>query len=206
MTASDPSLPDAAPAGSVSPESGLWLWRGAVPPAAEALASPPPDTAGARSRIEQIAHRLGTSAARVQWLALPGGLAVVGLAALAMVHLLTSVKPSMLGNGPDVVPSAVAMASPAAAPSAVPQPPPPFPAGQPEAAPALPAAQEAPPAPLAPPTLGPAERQTAKSRPSHRVHHAVRRLRAAHARRWAWEACRYQCDWGQPMSWHGGGY
>lgn len=199
MTGSEPLSPDAAPAAGVNQESGLWLWRGEEPPPAEASAPASPDMASVRAWIDQTAPRLVLAARRARWLALPGGLAVVGFAAFATVHLLTSAKPSISADVPAVAVAVVTMAPPNTAPSAVLQPPPELPASQPEAAPA-------PPAPPAPATAERAEPQTVKSRVSHRVRHAVKRAHAAYARRWAWEACRYQCDWQQPMSWHGGGY
>jgi hypothetical protein len=208
MTASEPLLPDAAPAAGVNQEGGLWLWRGEAPPTAETPAPPPPDTpptASARSRIEQTAHRLGVAARRARWLALPGGLALVGLAAFAMVHLLTSAKPPIAGIGPAIAPVAAAMtpaASVVAIDTATAAPAPPS-----QSAPEMPAVRsEGAVAPLGAPTAVTAEHQTAKSRASHRVRHAVKRAHARYSRRWAWEACRYQCDWQQPMSWHGGGY
>lgn len=230
MTASEP-LPAAAPAGGADQEAGLWLWRGAAPPALDEATAPPPraaaPAAAARSRIEKTVQRLGLAAQSARWLALPGGLTVVGLAALAMVQFLTTARPAIPRSEAAVAPAASAMPSPIvppaaamvsptippaaaaspvaaaspAAPSAAPQPPPALASATAEPEPA-----PAPQALLGPSMAGGAERRAAKSRLSHRVRHAVRRAHAAYPRRWAWEACRYQCDWQQPMSWHGGGY
>lgn len=217
MTASEPLLPEAAHAGGADQEAGLWLWRGAAPPALDEPTAPPPldaaPAASLRSRIEQTAHRLGLAARSARWLALPGGLTVVGLAALAMVQFLTTAKPAMLRSAAAVAPAA-AMPSPTVPPApTVPTAPAAAPAPiAPTAAPQLPpalASATAEPESASPALLGPSmgtERRTAKSRASHRGRHAVRRAHAAYPRRWAWEACRYQCDWQQPMSWHGGGY
>lgn len=223
MTASEP-LP---PAGGAEQEAGLWLWRGAALPALdEATAAPrrdPAPAASVRLRIEQTMHRLGRAARGAHWLALPGGLTVVGLAALAMVQFLTTAKPAMLRSAAAVAPAAAAMPSPIVPPAAavfsptVPPAPtvPTAPAAAPSPAaprppPALASAtaepESASPALLGPSMAGRAERRTAKARAPYRGRHAVRRAHAAYPHRWAWEACRYQCDWQQPMSWHGGGY
>ncbi len=196
MTVSGPSPPDTGPIRNENPEPGLWLWHGEAPAASEA-----PPLAPLRSRLKRTAHHLGSAAQRAKWMAAPNAftgiwLAVIGLTAWAMLHLLPGGEP-MPRNFP------VAASQPVSSPAVVRPAPPVLPA-------AVTTAQldpiPAPPALTAQTVEQSTERKAVKSRVAHRSR-LVKRVHAAFVHVRDWEPCRYNCDnWTVPMTWHGGGY
>jgi hypothetical protein len=194
MTASRPSPPDTGPISNESEDPGLWLWHGEAPAAGEAPPLAPP-----RSHLKRTAHHLGSAAQRAKWMVAPNAftviwLAVIGLTAWAMLHLLPAGEP-MPRNIP------VAASQPVSSPTAV-RPAPPPAAVTPVQLDPVPA----PPALTAQTVEQSTERKAVKSRAAHRSR-LVKRMHASFVHAWAWEPCRYNCDnWTVPMTWHGGGY
>jgi cell wall-associated NlpC family hydrolase len=189
MTATEPSSPDSTPADNGVLESGLWLWNGATPPP-----DLEPASSQAPSRLKRIAHFFD-SAHPVHWLIPPLGLALTGAAALAMVHFLESDE----GVPRNAVAAVSQTASaPRIASARNPTPPAVLPTSQVEEVP--------PPAALvAKPMTEPTKYKAVNPRASRKSRH----IRGVHPLyQWAWtsEPCRYHCDSGVPVSWHGGGY
>jgi hypothetical protein len=151
------------------------------------------------SRVERIAYLVGSATRRARWMAPPTGLLLIGVAAWVMAYALPGGEP-MPGNISAAAPQAVA--SPSVALPASPAPP----AGVPVA----PLDQvSAPSGSIAPRMAGQTEHIPAKWRAPRRSRLVVRRVHASRVYRWTpvfWEPCRYQCDWAEVTSWHGGGY
>ena len=223
-----------APISDDSPESGLWLWRGEVPPPRlgppgafdpsvappSAAASPADMTDGVEistppavrppSRIERLTTLIISAARSARWMAPPSGWALIALAAFVTAHLLPGGQ-SMPGN------MSAAALLPVPAPSVArpisPAPPPPLteaPLYQVQA-PSAPLYQvQAPSAPVTQAMVGPTQHKPVKWRASQRSRFTVRRSHALFAHSWTpvpVEPCRYQCDgWAEAAAWHGGGY
>jgi hypothetical protein len=139
------------------------------------------------------------SAARsARWMAPPSGLALVGFAAWASLHLLSggqsvSTNTSAAALQPVPAPSLARPISPAPPPLAE------APLDQ----------ARAPSPPVTQAVAGPAQHKTVKWRARRRSPLIVRRGHTWFAHRWTpvfMEPCRYQCDWMEPTAWHGGGY
>jgi hypothetical protein len=192
MTASEPSSPD-----NERQEPGLWLWHGEAPAQSEALPPIQPS-----SRAQRITDLLASATQRAGWLTPPKGpaisLALIGLAAWAMLYLLTSGEP-MPGD-------TTAAASAPIPPLGVVRPASTVPSTAVAIARLDPV--PAPPASIAQTGQGPIERKTGKSWAWYRSRHGKRAHAAfIHLRAPAyWEPCRYQCDWAGSITWHGGGY
>jgi len=182
-----PPLPDEMPISNGSQESGLWLWRGETP-------SPAP--LRSRSRVERVSALIVSAARSAPWMAPTSGLALIGFAAWAILHLLPG-DPSP-GNMSAAAPHRVV--TPRVARLLTPAPPPLTEA---------PLDQEQAQSTRVIQSIAiPTHHRTVKWRSKRRSQLAARRSPAPVAHRWASvlvEPCRYQCDWAQGMAWHGGG-
>ncbi len=221
--APEPFLGDTAAMSSDNEEPGLWLWHGAEPSKSEEPAqgaapakreAPSEMTPGASpSRVERIADRLRSAMGRAGWIAPPGAMALLALAALAAAQLLP--------NGGPRSPNTATVQSQRPRSTSVGRRSTPMPpiAKLEQVAIPLPALPVLPaphlePVPLEPlsatqPAAGRAVHKTLERRVAHRSRRAARRVHASLAHRpkpMLWADCRYRCGWMEPMTWHGGGY
>ena len=194
MEASEPPPPDAPLISNDSEESGLWLWRGEIPPPR------PASPVRLSSRLERVATFFISAARSARWLGPPSGLALIALAAFVTAHLLPGGQ-STRGNT-----SAAALrpvSAPSLARSISPAPPAPLTEAPVDRA-------QAPSAPITQAVAGLTQHKPVKWRAMHRSRLTVRRSRALFARRRTpvfIAPCRYQCDgWAEAAAWHGGGY
>jgi hypothetical protein len=163
------------------------FWHGKAPPPLSA----PPD--GGPSRVERTLKVVVTSAARSPgWMALPGGLALIGLAAWLILHLPPSSQ-SMPGD------TSAAALQPASSPLLAPPISPGLPAGVVEARSKQ---VQAPSAPITQARAGPAEHKTVRWRrtPDHRSRFIARgALFAQRPTPLFADRCPYQCSWAEAM-------
>lgn len=190
--ASTPPLPDTMPISNSSQESGLWLWRG------EAPSPPPAPSVSPPSRIERVAVPIISAARSARWMAVPSGLALVGLAAWVALQLL---------RGGQSIPGSTPVAAPQPAPT--PSLARPISPAPPPITDALLDQVEPPSAPVTQAMAEPTQRKTVKWRARRTSRLAARRSHAWFARSrtpLSIAPCRYQCDWADGTGWHGGGY